>query len=506
MNIRPIQEEDIEQVIHLFRKNYGDDYFYPEFYDPQWVKRGIYSDTILWLVIEDEGRVVGSGAVILDSGDYDDQIAEIGRLVVDPSVGGKGLGQTIMKALVDASNNQVEFLFAEARTVHSKTQKINDQLGLVPLGFLPMVDKGHPRQSDVFYGRLCDSGRKLRQEGAARLIPVVAPIASLALSHMEMDEPVKIVPNIRPYPLYERLVIKPLTTADLVRVVKIEQGRTVDPEVHSGLHLDQGISKLIAKRASYLVASEEGRTLGAVGYLYSESESSVRIVELIAREDAVKGGLLRRVVEEAEQVHKAEVIDIDVSATHPRIQRTMVELGFLPVAYVPGMVFHNTNRWDVVRMMKLNIAWNLGQVELIPSAQAVYDIVTLPFIRRDAQRRIREAVSSMPAFQGLSPLEMDFLVRICEDIKLAAGETLVVNGLCVILEGGLQVSNRSLGPGECFGERLLLADQGELTVIAGQQTSLLRLSPHPFNELIEHYPHLGLKLFRNFCQLTGYFK
>ncbi len=86
-----------------------------------------------------------------------------------------------------------------------------------------------------------------------------------------------------------------------------------------------------------------------------------------------------------------------------------------------------------------------------------------------------------------------------------AGETLVVNGLCVILEGGLQVNNRSLEPGECFGERLLLAGQGEMTVTAGQQTSLLRLSPHPFNELIEHYPHLGLKLFRNFCQLAGFF-
>ena len=55
MNVRPIQESDIETVIELFRKNYGDDYAMPEFYDPQWVKRGVYSDNILWLVLEDEG-------------------------------------------------------------------------------------------------------------------------------------------------------------------------------------------------------------------------------------------------------------------------------------------------------------------------------------------------------------------------------------------------------------------------------------------------------------------
>jgi len=505
MNIRPIQEEDIEQVISLFRMNYGDDYIYREFYDPQWIKRGIYSDNILWLVLEDEGRVVGTGAVVLDSGDYDDQIAELGRLVVDPSAGGRGLGQTIIKALVDASNNQVEFLFATARTVHPKSQKINDQLGLVPLGFLPMVHKPNRRESTVFYGQFCGNGRQLRRAGTARLIPVVAPIASLALSHMELDEPVKILPNIRPYPLYEQVLIKPLTSADLVRVVKIEQGQTLDPEVHSGVHLDQGISKLTANRASFMVASEEGRTLGAVGYIYSEGNKSVRIVELIAQEDVIKGGLLRRVVEQAEQVHHAEVIEIDVNAAHPRIQRTMVELGFLPVAYIPGMVFHNTNRWDVVRMMKLNVAWDLGHLELVPSAQAIFDIVCLPFVRRDAQRRIREAVSSLPAFQGLSPLEMDFVVRIAEEIKLDASETLVVNGMCVILEGSLQVSDRSLGPGECFGEHLLLGGQGELTATAGQQTRLLRLSPHPFNDLIERYPHLGLKLFRNFCRLAGCF-
>src|SRR5512140_2341448 len=112
MNIREIREEDIEQVIQLFRVNYGDDYAIPEFYDPQWVKRGIYSDHIIWMVIEDDDpagsgkRIVASGAAILDFGDYNDQIAEIGRLVVDPRVGGKGLGRQMLYSLVDASDDR----------------------------------------------------------------------------------------------------------------------------------------------------------------------------------------------------------------------------------------------------------------------------------------------------------------------------------------------------------------------------------------------------------------
>src|SRR3990170_486983 len=132
MQIRPIREEDIEQVIQLFRLNYGDNYAIPEFYDPQWVKRGIYSDNIIWMVIEEAGRVVATGAAILDFGDYNDQIAEIGRLVVDPSQGGRGLGRTMIEALVDASDDRVEFAFGEARTTHIKTQRIFDRAELVP--------------------------------------------------------------------------------------------------------------------------------------------------------------------------------------------------------------------------------------------------------------------------------------------------------------------------------------------------------------------------------------
>jgi ribosomal protein S18 acetylase RimI-like enzyme len=131
----------------------------PEFYDPQSVKRGIYSDHILWLVIEDEGKVVASGACILNAGDYNDQIGEIGRLVVDPATGGKGLGRALLAALVDASDERVEFAFAEARTVHPKTQKICDRIGLMALGFLPMYYQMSWRESLVVSGQLFGNGR-----------------------------------------------------------------------------------------------------------------------------------------------------------------------------------------------------------------------------------------------------------------------------------------------------------------------------------------------------------
>jgi RimJ/RimL family protein N-acetyltransferase len=496
MNVRPICENDIEQVIQLFRLNYGDDYAIPEFYDPQWVKRGIYSDHIIWLVIEDDaGRVVASGAAVLDFGDYNDQIAEIGRLVVDPSVGGRGLGRMLLDALVDASDDRVDFAFGEARTTHIKTQRIFDRVGLVPLGFLPMAYQMTWRESWVLSGQLFETGRHLRHAGYAQVIPEVEPIARLALNNLELEVDFQVNQEARPYPLDIALDVEPLSGKSLVRLLKIEQGRLIDPEVFGGLSLDQGISHLRARKASYLVSSDHGEVLGAVGFV--PDGRNVRIIELIAQDETVKGGLLRKAVEVAERDLEAEVIDCEVNAASPRIQRTLVEMGFLPAAYIPGMVFHHTARWDVIKMMKLNIDWDLGPVELSDSAQAMYDVVAPAFIQRAAQRCRVQELSQVGIFQGLTALEIDLVQRACQEISPPAGASPTLDGLWVLLAGQVRCGGRSLTAGECLGPDVLLGGPAGSPVEITNEARLISLSPDSFRALCSRHPRLGLKLYRN---------
>jgi RimJ/RimL family protein N-acetyltransferase len=501
MNIRPISEADIEQVIQLFILNYGDDYPIPEFYDPQWVKRGIYSDHILWLVIEDDDRrIVASGAAILDFGDYNDQIAEIGRLVVDPRVGGKGLGRRLLDALVDASDDRVEFAFGEARTTHIKTQRIFDRVGLVPLGFLPMAYRVQWRESWVLSGQLFNNGRVLRQPETVQLIPEAAPIAALALRNLELDPAFSVRADVRPYPFDLSLTVQPITGASMIRLLKIEQGRLFDPEVFGGLHLDQGISQLQSRKAVYLVAADGQETLGAVGYMPDKAGGNVRIVELIARDDAVKGCLLRRAVEEAEQVHEAEMIECDVSAHNPRIQRTLLELGFLPVGYAPGMVFHNTARWDVLRMIKLNVPWDLGPVELTEAAQAMFDVVAPAFIRQSEQRLRRQSARAAAVFRCLSPLEMDFVQRAGSLLDLPAGSSLPLDGLYLVLRGAVRCGDQDYSAGTSLGAAALVQRAAFPPFTALEDARLFSLSLPAFDSLCARHPHLGITLYR--C-LTG---
>jgi RimJ/RimL family protein N-acetyltransferase len=497
MNIRAIEEKDIEPVIQLFRSNYGDDYALPEFYDPQWVKRGIYSDHIIWLVMEEGGRVVASGACVLNFGDYNDQIGEIGRLVVDPNYGGHGLGREMLTALVEASGERVEFAFAEARTVHPKTQKIVDGLGMVPLGFLPMAYKMTWRESFVLSGELFGNARKLRHPGSAEVIPAVAPLAKLSLRNLKLDEPITIRDNARAYPIDHNVSIAPLTGLSLLRLLKIEHGRVIKPEVFGSMHIDQGLPQLQVSKATYYVASEGEKTLGAVGYFYDEHDQNVRINELITQENVVKGSLLRFAVEQAEQVHQAQMIECDVSAHSAEIQQTLFDMGFLPVAYVPGMVFHNTHRPDVVRMMKLNVPWDLGEIVLTDPSREYFDTVTPAFARASAERMSKLPALGTAALKGFTPLEAYFFQRAGVDSKPAAGATLDANALHLVLTGLVKHGNKTILPGNVVNADVLFGQVDAITPVAGADTRLLSLTREHLMNLCDRYPRLGLKLYQN---------
>lgn len=501
MNIRPIQENDIEAVINLFRENYGDDYSMPEFYDPQWVKRGIYSDHIIWLVVEEQGEIVASGACILNFGDYNDLVGEIGRVVVDPDTGGKGLGRAILTALVDAADERVEFAFAEARTVHPKTQKINDHLGLVALGFLPLHYRMKWRESVVLEGQLFGNGRVLRRVGQAQVIPAVAPLAGLSLQNLELDEAVTINATVRGYPLDQNIEVRPLDATSLIRVLKIEQGRIVEPEIFGGVHLDEGMPQLQARKANYVVALDGDRTLGAVGFVYNEHHASVRLVELIGQEGAVKGSLLRWAVDFAQTEYEAQVIEVDVSAYSPRLQQTLYEMGFLPTGYVPGMVFHHTARYDIVKFAKLNVPWDLGPIELTENSRRYFDLVTPAFIRAAQEHENRLRALNAPVLKKITPLELYLINRAGHVTEEPQGSALAPGTMYVVLNGSLRAGDRIVGKGQVLGAGIAFGEMQDTGAIAAEPSRVFALTKAELDALCEAHPHLGIKLYQNLAAL-----
>lgn len=374
---RHIKESDIPDVIKLFKLNYGDDYAIPEFYDDQWVKRGIYSDHIIWLVLEEEGEVVASGACVLDYGDYNDQIGEIGRVVVHPERKGRGLGKRLVNALLDATDDTVEFAFGEARTVHPLSQILFERAGFIAVGFLPQAYVfGDARESFVLYAQLYGNGRMLRSEKPPEVIPEIAPLARHTLSVLGLPAELNIIEECDPYPEESLCTVQPMDRRSLARLVRIEHGRLVEPLLFGGLSLDQGISHIRRRNAVYLMAVDENqRPMGAVGFQVDGPSQLVRGIELVASDEQLRGQLCHSLLLKAEVELGAQVVEVNVSAYDARLQRSFANHGFHPAAYAPAMVFHGTHRLDVIKMLKLNVPYNPGAMTLTDSAQTVVSIV-----------------------------------------------------------------------------------------------------------------------------------
>ncbi len=374
---RHIKESDIPDVIKLFKLNYGDDYAIPEFYDDQWVKRGIYSDHIIWLVLEEEGEVVASGACVLDYGDYNDQIGEIGRVVVHPKRKGRGLGKRLVNALLDATDDTVEFAFGEARTVHPLSQILFERAGFVAVGFLPQAYVfGDARESFVLYAQLYGNGRMLRSEKPPEVIPEIAPLARQTLSALGLPGELNIIEECDPYPEESLCTVQPMDRRSLARLVRIEHGRLVEPLLFGGLSLDQGISHIRRRNAVYLMAVDENQhPMGAVGFQVDGPSQLVRGIELVAADEQLRGQLCNSLLLKAEEELGAQVVEVNVSAYDARLQRSFANHGFHPAAYAPAMVFHGTHRLDVIKMLKLNVPYNPGAMTLTDSAQTVVSIV-----------------------------------------------------------------------------------------------------------------------------------
>jgi hypothetical protein len=246
----------------------------------------------------------------------------------------------------------------------------------------------------------------------------------------------------------------------------------------------------------------------------------VRIFELITLDDDV----IRFLLSELERACREQwdcLIEVDVSARAPRMQRTLIELGFLPVAYLPALVFHEVERLDVVKMVRLLSPPQVGTDGLTPSCAALAELVLRTFRMKTVLPRIAKAVHSLPLFAGLSDEQVARLAGVCgvarfEPGKLIFRERSAGKQMHVVLEGEVEISvatsaetgaaavdagTRAVGvvrSGECLGEMsLLTAAAHSATATARTHVETAVLEYEDLAELIRRRPDIGLHIYRN---------
>lgn len=509
--VREADGADVPGVREVFLSCYGTEYSDPRYYDERALTKMVYSDDTLLLVAEDTDtrQVVGTASVILEVGAYSDLVGEFGRLAVRPEARQRGIGKLLMTERLRRVENRLQVGLIEARVTHPYSLKIAEAHGFAPVGFLPLKWLLGQRESLALMVRYFGDALDLRNNHP-RVIPEVHALAHLAVENCGLRPDMIVDEQTPPYPPGSEYDLEELTTDGYAALLRIERGRLRNREIFGPLRLHYGLFKLQARRSRYLIAREGGLVAGAVGFTLDPAEKVVRVFELIALHDPVVRFLLDRLEKLTGHEWGAQYVEIDVSAHAPRMQRTLAELGFLPAAYVPALVFHEVERLDVVRMVRLLVAPDSATDSLTTRAGTLADVVLRQFRSRAVLPRIADAVQQLALFSGLSAEQINRLAGVCSVSAFDPGACIFRQGeagreMHVVLQGEVSIEVAGVpdpvgvvAAGECLGEMSLLtsaAHSATATARTRVETAVLR--HEDLAGLTRLRPDIAAHLYRN---------
>jgi GNAT superfamily N-acetyltransferase len=517
ITVREAAGRDVPAIREIFLTSYGTDYTDPRYYDEALLTRLVYSDDSLLLAAEDTdaGRVVGTASVDLEIGAHSDLVGEFCRLAVHPAWRQHGVGKLLMGERLRRVQERLQVGLVEARVTHPYSLKIAEAHQFAVAGFLPLRWQKRERESLALLVRHFGGALELRHN-LPRVIPEVYPLAHLALENCGLVQDTVVDEDSPAYPPGGPFEVQDLTTEGYAALLRIERGRVRHREIFGPARLHYGIFKLRARQSRYLIAREEGRVAGAVGFTLDPTDRSVRVFELISLHDEVIRFLLDALERASRERWGGGIIEVDVSAHAPRMQRTLLELGFLPVAYLPALVFHDVERLDVVKMARLPSPPEVDTGALTPRCRALADLVLRRFRSRSVLPRVAEAVQGLPLFGGLDAEQVARLAGVCRVATFAPGEVVFREGqadnqLHVVLAGEVAIAVADLADpvgvvrgGECLGEMSLLTTAvHSATATARTPVETAVLDHQELAELIRQRPDIGLRLYRNLAVGVG---
>jgi ribosomal protein S18 acetylase RimI-like enzyme len=118
----------------------GEHYPFPQYLNGAWIDRQIAGRAMYWIVAENRGEPIGTGAIIT-IGEQADRAIEFRGFVVKPQYRRQGVASRIVCALLDRFGGSAAAMFAEARMTESGALKTFRKFGLLPIGLEPYAHK-----------------------------------------------------------------------------------------------------------------------------------------------------------------------------------------------------------------------------------------------------------------------------------------------------------------------------------------------------------------------------
>lgn len=514
LTIRRATAGDAAEWIRLLTEALGTDYVAAQVYDLQWVagQLGDTSREETW-VAECGGRLVGSISILASSMPSHNPVANLGRYLAAPGLEGDGAIDTFLRQVTDECIQRRQMAVMRVSASDLPTQKRLEDLGYVCVGFQPSKHLWRVRHGILFY--VCtgppDSVTRLP---LSQSLPQIVELATAVLRNLKLANPDIVRDGLTGYPLQTELRISE-TTLDSYETWKVE-AMSSDPPVEISNQFSRGLGLFrVAADAPLraLLAERDGKVVAGLTYYFDDHDKCMRLVDAAATDDLSTGAALLHAVHVAQEKLGAVYVEVDFLIDGPRALKTAEQIGFVPVAYLPGFYDHKGFYVDLVKMVKLNAAYTLDHVSFTTHARQIVDIIDRNFQDQKVGVAVISLLRKLPIFDGLGDGELGKMARLFTQKLYRAGERvfargessneayIVVRGQVDIFLDGSARPVASVGSGQIIGEQAFLDGAPRTALgVATQPTILLVIQRPTFNTLVQREPHLGMVVMRNIAR------
>lgn len=512
--VRQAHAGDAGQWMELVRVNLGENFPAPEIYDDSWVATQLdpMSGEETW-VAENNGRIVSSVS-FLRATDVNNPVANLGRNFNREEAYSNGAAEALVCEVTQQAQRLNQMAVVRIPASDGRQQLIYEKMGYVCVGYQPCKHVIRTRQGVLFYVRPAEPVIGARMP-LSESLPQIGELASKALEKLNITNVLQVRDGATGYALQSNLDVQQASMEDF-ELWRSQVMVTNPPvEVSSGFNRNMGLLRIEDSTTQFqcLLGQLNGKVVCGLAYVFDPHDTCVRILDCFSVNDFSLGHMLNHLVKMASNNLSATYVEIDMLMTAPRLLKTAEQLGFVPVAYLPAFFHHNDHHHDVVKMVKLNLVYNVETHSMTAGASDIIKIVNHSFQDQKVGIAIINMLRSLPIFEGLGDGELRKVARLFKQKLYQPGEVvfkkgdpgeetyIVTRGHVDLCLDGSPKPVATVSNGHIFGELALLDGSPRAArAISRQPTVMLVIERSAFVELCQREPHLGLMVIQNIAE------
>jgi CRP-like cAMP-binding protein len=512
--IRRATAADAPKWLELVQATLGPQYPVKSIYDPAWVAGQLDAETgqETWLA-EVGGRINASISFLKPVGLNSNPVANLGRNLARPESITDGSAEMLLRSIQELVTQRNEMAIVRLASADNAQQRLFENLGYVCVGFQPLKHMLQQRVGILFYVHGANSVLVTRAP-LSESLPQVGELATAVLEKLSLPNAMTIRDGASGYPLQCEMKIVETTGEGFDRARNAAESANPPPEVSGRFNYGLGLMRIPGTPATKgLLGEQDGKNVAALSYYFDDQDRCARITEAFCTDDLSIGALLAHALRSVQEQLNAVYTEIDILATAPRLLKSAEQLGFVPVAYLPGFYCSKGKYSDVVKMVKLNLPYSVEVGNFTSHAQSMVKIIDRSFEDQKLGLAIINLLRPLSMFSGLGDGELRKIARLFVQKLYRPGEQVFAKGdsgdeAFIVLRGkiAIQLEKDSpavaqLGDGKVFGELAFLDGSPRAAfAIASQPSILLVMKRTAFAEAVRREPNLGMVVMRNIAQ------